>query len=807
MRNLFVKLALRSLLRNRVFSFVNIFGLAIGIAVSLLIFHYVERQFSYDTWHANANDIYRVRLDRFSQGELAEQMATAPDALGWTIAGIFPDVKEYVLFSNYQLEGILAYGESGIRLENAWFATAGVFRMFSYRLVKGDPETALSEPFSVVISETMARNYFRDENPLGKMLKLNSRQVFQVTGVFADVPENTHLRFNVLFSMQTMYDTYGDWARNSWWADVMLTYIRLTPGTDYQEFEKKLNGWAHEYLSKELKARNEDVQFHLQPLESIHLYSNFPQEAGVNGDGRSVYFFLVISILILIIAWVNYINLSTARSLERAREVGLRKVSGASRTQLVRQFLIESLVLNLVAVVLALIIVEISYPYFSRLTGLEVNLGLWQKPVFWILFGLVIITGSVLSGLYPAFVLSSFKPITVLKSKNLRGNRGTAFRKILIVFQFSISILLIAGTLAIDRQVKHMKGRDLGVDIGQTMVVRAPVSLDSTWPDRQKGFKAGLLKNPSVSGSCASFFVPGDEVWFTNGYIRKSDNRAKNSRTLSVIHVDHDFVDFYGLQLLAGRNFIEGSEQDNLCHIINRKAAGLLGFQTPEQAIGEELETPNWNMTRKIIGVIENYHQQVPGEEIAPTIYTYFPHPRWNKQYSVRLHGENVAETISFVENLFQDFFPGNTFEYFFLDSHFDKQYNSDREFGKTFAIFALLAIIISVMGLFALSLYFTLQRSREIALRKVMGAAPGNLFMLLSRDFFSLLLVSMLIAFPPAFFIMDAWLDSYAFRIELGMWFFLIPFFIMCLVILLSIGYQIWKTARVNPSDTLRYE
>nr|NQU92047.1 ABC transporter permease [Bacteroidota bacterium] len=807
MTDLFVKLAFRNLIRNKVFSFVNVFGLAIGIAASLLIFQYVENELSYDKFHENASDIYRIRLDRYSQGELAEQMATACNALGPTLMEVFPEVMDITLLSDYQLEGILSYEDYKFRLDKTYFASPGLFKIFSYKMIKGNPETALVEPFSVVLSETLARKYFGSEDPIGKQLKLNNRRVYKVTGVFQDMPANTHLNFQCLFSMQTMYDTYGEWARNSWWVDVMLTYVQLKQGTDPVVFEQKLNEYVQKRLADEIKEQNQDMVFYLQPLERIHLYSNYPGEAEVNGNGNSVYFMLVISILILIIAWVNYINLSTARAMERARDVGLRKVSGATRPQLIRQFLIESFIINFVAVIIALIIVEIAYPWFSVLTGLSVNLKLWYEPLFWVLFTLVIVAGSILSGLYPAYVLSSYKPITVLKSKSDKSARGILFRKVLIVFQFSISILLIASTLTVFRQVSFMQGENLGVELDQTLVVKAPVNIDSTWQQRQQSFKAELLNNPSVMNTCASFFVPGDEVWFTNGYIRKSNNDAKNSRTLSVIHVDENFMDFYNLQFLAGRNFIEGSENDRLCHIINRKAMELLGYESPEDTINEELETPNWNMTRKIIGVIENYHQESLQQDFAPTIYTYLPHPRWAKKYSIKIHTDNIRETITFTENKFHEIFPGNTFEYFFLDSHFDQQYKSDQQFGKTFAVFAFLAITISIMGLFALALYFTLQRTREIAVRKILGANVTSLFILLSKDFFVLLLISLMVAFPVAFLIMTNWLESYAYRIGVGWWFFVIPVLIMCLVVLLSVIYQIYKSARVNPSDTLKYE
>lgn len=807
MNNLFVKIAIRNLGRSKVFSIINILGLAIGIASSLLIFQYVHRELSYDKFHEDADRIYRIRLDRYSQGELAETMATAPDALGPALPEVFPEVEAYTILTDFQLEGILRYNEHKFRLSKTWFCSDGFFDVFSYPLIKGNPETALREPNSILLSETLARKFFGDADPMGKLLSLNSDLNLKVTGVVQDNPDNTHLKFHSLISVETMFKAWGEQFRTTWWADLMLTYVKLAEGTDPVAFEQKLNNFIQTRLGSELKERNQDMVLHLQPLTSIHLYSNFPQEAEVNGNGNSVYFLLIISILILVIAWVNYINLSTARSMERARDVGLRKVSGATRSQLIRQFLIESLIINLLAVLVALIIVEMSHPWFSSLTGLQVTLGLWQEPVFWILLALVIVAGAVLSGFYPALVLSSFKPVTILKTRSDRSSRGIYLRKGLILFQFVISLMLIAGTLTINRQIKYMQGQNLGIDLEQTLVVKAPASVDSTWRTRQKTFKAEMLKNPSVEKMCASFFVPGDQVWFTNGYIKKQNNDAKDSRTLSVIHVDHDFIPFYDLDLLAGRNFIEGSQNDYLTHIINRRAMELLGFASPIEAIGKELETPNWEMTKKIIGVIENYHQESLRQDFAPTIYTYLPHPLWAKQYSIKVHTENLGKSIDYIEKNFHESFPGNTFEYFFLDSHFDQQYRADQEFGKTFGVFAFVAITISIMGLFALALYFTVQRNREIAVRKILGAKLSSLFFLLSRDYFRLLGLAMVIAFPLAYLIMTNWLDGFAYRIQIGWWFFVLPVFIMSLVVMFSIIYQVLKTARLNPVDSLKYE
>lgn len=803
----YFKTALRFLTKNKFFSLINIFCLAVGIAASLMIFQYVQFELSYDKFHEDAENIYRIRQDRYSQGELAEHLATSCNALGHELKPAFPEVTEYTVVGDYELDGIISYGEHNFKMKQAYFASPVFFKLFSYKLIEGDRETVLTEPNTIVINEKLARKFFGDEKAMGKVMEFGNLGKLKVTGVFQDVPVNTHLKFDMLISISTMEKYYGDWVMDSWWIDLTYTYVKLVPGTGADEFETKVNDYVHKRLGGELKKRNQDMKFYLQPLRSIHLYSNYPGEAEVNGDGDTVYFLLIISILILIIAYVNYINISSARSLERAKEVGLRKVTGASKKQLILQFLAESLILNILAAVIAVSLVEILYPYFSDITGLQLNMRIWHDPVFWIIFLLVIISGAILSGLYPAFVLSSFRPITVLHKKTNNRPGHMNIRKALIVFQFVISIILIAGTITIYKQVYHMQDQELGFETDQTMIVDGVLKFDSTWTERQKSFKNELLSNPAIRKVCASYFVPGDEVWYTNGYIRVHNNDNHASRTLSVIHIDHDYMNFYGFDFIAGRNFIEENKNDFLCHILNRKGAELLGFDDPESAIGKELKTPNWKMTKKIIGVIENFHQESPKKEIAPTIFTYFPHPIYAKKYSIKLQTTNVHETIEFIKKKWTEMFPGNTFEYSFLDEHFNEQYNAEVRFGKTFGVFALLAIIIAGFGLFALSMHFAIRRTREIAVRKVHGATIKDIFYLLSKEYMLLLVIAAFISFPVTYIIMNNWLNNFANKIGFGYWFLLFPLLVLLIIIIISVSYQLDKAARINPAEALKFE
>jgi len=446
-------------------------------------------------------------------------------------------------------------------------------------------------------------------------------------------------------------------------------------------------------------------------------------------------------------------------------------------------------------------------PWFSQLTGMIFDLSLWRKPVFWIFFGITIFFGSVLSGLYPALILSSFKPINVIGRKRLIGNHGIMFRKALLVFQFVISLMLIAGTLAIFMQVEFMKSRNLGIDIGKTYIVNCPTSVDSTWGEKFYGFKNDLKSSDMIENVCASFFIPGDPVWFTNGFVLQDDIKGTNSKILNVIFVDEDYMDFYNLNFIAGKNFYKGCSSDSISYILNRSAANLLGYVNPADAVNDRLMAPSWNMKNRICGVIEDYHHQSPREKVMPIVFIYQTHPAWIKRFSIRVSSGNINETIDLIQAKYKKFFPGNPFEYFDLTNYYNSQYATDLHFGKTIMIFSFLAIVIAILGMFALALFFISQRNKEIAIRKTLGANSANLLLLLTKNYFSLLLISAFIGFPVAWLLVQNWLENYAVRINLGWWFFVIPLFLMCLLILFSVTQQIIKSARINPAQALKYE
>ncbi len=803
----YIKTALRSLFRKPFFTIINLLGLTAGMAASLIIFMYVSKEYSYDRFHEDADRIYRIRLDRYNEGELAEQMATSCNALGGVLEEEFPEVEAQVRLSNYQLDGVVEYGDFQYRANNAFFASKDYFSIFSYNLLQGDPATALANPNSIVLSESLAKKYFKEEDPMGKLLIFNGLPLFKVTGVYADPPVNSHLKPEMLISLKTMMQRYGRWVDESWWMDITLTYVKLAKGTDPEVFSQKLIDLKERKVGEELKKRNHEMVFHLQPLRSIHLYSNYPQEAEANGNGKIVNFLTGIAFIILIIAWINYINLSTAQSLERSKEVALRKISGSSRSKLIYQYLSESLIINLLAAGITILIVYLAYPLFNKFVGIQIDLSLWQKGWFWILFAIVIVGGAIISGSYPAFVLSSFKPTAVLKAKKNSGHKGGYMRKVLIVFQLAITFILLFSTIMITRQLDHLRKQDLGINIERALIVKGPAAVDSTWYSRYTSFRTELLKTPEIKNVCGGFFVPGDEIWFTNGYIKQMKNADNQSQTLSVVHVDENYLPFFGSKFLAGRNFYGVVEGEQLSHIINRKAMELLGYESPEDAIQDQLHLPNWHRTKPIVGVIENYHHESFKEHVPPMIFSYFPRARWLKKYAIRMQTDNYEAGIQKVEELWNQFFPGNLFEYSFLEDDFAQQYQSDQQFGRIFGLFAVLAIIITCMGLFALALHYTLQRTFDLAIHKVNGARLHHIFLLLSREYLVLFIISLFIGIPLSLTAMEQWLNNYASRISLSPGMIIIPFTIMLLIICMTVIYQVIRSSRVNTAKMLKYE
>src|SRR5690606_17967584 len=560
---------------------------------------------------------------------------------------------------------------------------------FSIPLIKGDPETVLERPQTLVLSRSAARRYFGDEEPVGKTLRMNGQVDFEVTGVFEDVPENSHMKPDVLYSFETIVKWWGEEVRTAWMWDGFWNYILLREGTDPDDFEAKIPALVDRLAGEALKQFDAGMAFHLQRVDDIHLDSHYMGEFEVNGSRSSTYFLGVIAVFIVLIAWINYVNLSTARSMERAREVGLRKVMGGFRTQLIRQFLMESSFLTVLAFALALVIVMIALPFFNQLAGRDIGFTLLQSPMFWLILVTVLIAGSVLSGLYPAFVLSSYKPVEVLKGKFRNTWKGLYLRKGLVIFQFVATVVLLVGTFTVYQQISYMRQQDLGVNIDQTLVIRAPASVDSTYATKFDVFRNTVSAYPEVTAVTASTSIPGEQPAWNAGGIRLISESEQDSKQYRIIGADHEFVDAYGLKLVAGRAFSLDYPNEGNSVMMNESAARLMGFENVEDALQKEIFF--WGDTFRIVGILKDYHQESLKKAHDQIIFRYIPEAR--DYYSLKVKATDMQQTIDRVKEVYTSVFPGNPFAYFFLDEHYNNQYKADQQFGRITALFSLLAI------------------------------------------------------------------------------------------------------------------
>jgi len=802
----YLKIALRNCSKRKGYSFLNIAGLTIGMTSCMLIFHHVSFEKSYDGFSPIGKDVVRLRLDSYQEGKLAWQSATTYPAIAPALRKDFPEVEDFCRLHDAEMLLTNETRNTKFNETKGYFADPSVIKMFHIQLQKGNSLSALDGPDKMAISETMAKRYFGNEEPVGKTLiarNPDNFQTYEITGVFKDYPKNSHLIIDYLVS----YATLGKIARlggdttnateSSWgWYD-FYSYLQLKPGTDSKKFEAKLPAFCKRYI----KDRRDEL--YIMPLTDIHLQSNYNQEAEVNGNGQAIGFLFLIAIFIIGIAWINYINLATARSVERAREVGVRKVLGAVRSTLIRQFLVESFLLNIIALFLSLGAFYLLLPGFDRFVGTDSNTVTFLSPDYWWLFLTLFAGGTLLSGLYPSMVLSSFQPITVLKGvfKNTTG--GISLRKGLIVIQFITSVVLIAGTIIVYQQVNYMRKQQLGVNINQTLVLQGAGSLqDSLYQNIFQPFKTELLQQANIKNVSASSSVMGNEIYWTN-VLNRLNTQNETAVTLYHMGVDYDFVPAYDLKIVAGRNFSKEFGTDEKAVLINERAATLLGYTNPKEAINSQLKRGSDTLT--IAGVVSNYHHQGLQKSIDPMILLLRTNTR--NHYSVKVGASDIQKTIGSVQKVWNKYFPADPLNYYFLDETFNNQYKSDALFGKVFGVFAFLAIMIACFGLLGLSAYNVLQRSKEIGIRKVLGASVQNILLLLSRDFLKLILVSLVLAVPVGWFIMHEWLQDFAYRINISWWVFAVAGIISLSIALMVICLQALKAAVENPVKSLRTE
>lgn len=807
-------IAYRNVLKHKTFSTINIIGLAIGLASCLLIFQFVSFELSYDKFNEKFERTYRITNDRFQNGKLIQHGTIMYPTIGGTMHKDYEEIEEHTR--------LMPGGEMNVKINDklfrgdaCHFVDEHFLSVFSFPLLAGQRATALKDRYSVVLTEKVAKKYFEANNGdytslIGKTIYWGlDPQPYTVTGICGDVPANSHIQFNVLVSYATLIRPDNTGADDSWqWSD-MRHYLVLKPGVDYKKLESKFPAFSERYFKGD-KVSGSVEKFYLQPLREAHLYSDYEYDIAKKASGKAVWAMLVVAIFILFIAWVNYINLTTSRALERAKEVGLRKVMGALKSQLIKQFIFESLLLSIIAFLIALLLAQLLQTSFNQLVGTE--LSLWkvigEADTFTItVLCTVLIAGVLLSGFYPAFVLSSYQPVTVLKGRFIRSTSGNLMRKALVVFQFTASVALITSTLIVSKQIKFMNETDLGIDLGKILVVRSPerTPYDSTFVSRVESFKDRLTQINGVASAATSGPLPGRRLGRTFD-IRLKDGTGTEHYTMSQFQCDYDFFDTYKIPLLAGRKFLASDHNVNWDKIntvvVNRNATALLGFERPQDIIGRQMTF--WGRDWNVVGVVGDFHQESLRSPMEPLFFI----PAYGRNStSIRLSTNDYQQLIPAIESAFKELFPDNIFEYFFIEDRYKQQYSDEDRFAKVVNIFTVLAIIVSCLGLIGLSSYAAVQRTKEIGIRKVLGASVANILSMLSLDFVKLVAVAIVLSIPIAYYFMQNWLATYAYKIALSWTVFILPIVLILSITIVTVSSQIIKVALSNPSRSLRHE
>ncbi len=810
----YFKTAWRSLWKHKMFSAINISGLTIGIAGSLLLVSYVSFQFSYDDFNKNEKNIYRVNLDLYQNNKLLFKSAENYSALGPALKNDYPQVLAQARLYNmgYKNNCVFTYNKDHFRETKFLYADPSFLTMFSFPFTEGDPNSALAQPYSAVISASEAKKIFGNDNPVGKFIQMDdddrNSELCKITGVFKDVPENSHIKFNILISYSTLDQRRNGSARyeNAWDYKDFYTYVQLQPGTNPKMFEENLPAFINRHIPAE-KTKITESKLSLQPLAKIHLTSDLIDEPEPTGNEKAISLLIVVGIFIITIAWVNYINLSTAVSVNRAKEIGIRKVLGSKRRQLIKQFLTESFTINVASFVIAIVLVEILQHSLSHLMNVDFSLSTLLTNKYGFMFLGFMIAGTFFSGLYPAFVLSSFNPIATLKGKIKASKNGLALRKSLVVFQFSLSVLLIIGTLVVYQQVHYMLNQNLGLKPAQVLVLDRPGHWDTARSMHNlyvERFKQILNQNPEIEAVGMSDEIPGKEIRYPSEYT--VNNAPSNIIAINTTSVDENYFRVLGMKFLAGRNFSQQYKTDGNGLVLTESAIKILGFKEPRDAIGADVISDNLHYT--IIGVISDFHQLSLEKKLEPSAFQFNNNDaREFEYYLIKIKTGNIQHALAGIQNVWNDSFKENPFSFSFLDEFFDKQYKNQIQFGLLFGAFSIIAIVIACIGLFALVAFMTEQRTKEICVRKILGATVRDVMLLLTKDFVKLILIANLVAWPLGWLLMNNWLKEFAYRIHINIWVFVIAGSAALIIAIATISVQAIKAAIVNPVKSLRTE
>lgn len=802
----YFKIGLRSLLRNKFFTAINIFGLTLGMTTCLLIMLYVQNEMSYDRFNKKADQIVRVVFRGSIQGQKMKEAMVMPP-VAQTLKSEYPEVLEATRLRNYGNPRI-TYGDKTFN-ENAFaYVDSNFFEVFTLPFLKGNPKTALLEPNTIVISESVAKKYFGNEDPIGRILQFKDfNSSYKITGVMREMPVNSHFHFDLFASMASFPQS----REFSWMTSEYYTYLVLPKGYDYKKLEAKLPADVEKYMGSQLqkamgmtytqfRQKGNELGLYLQPLKDIHLHSDLNLELGPVSDIRYVYIFSVVAIFMLLIACINFMNLSTAGASKRAREVGIRKVLGSLNGQLVRQFLLESLLLTFFAFLLSLILVFWTLPFLNKLSGKNLSFDLLSNP--WLLPGLLLfalVTG-LLAGSYPAFFLSSFKPVTVLKGKLASMGKTVSLRSGLVVFQFFISIVLIIGTIIVHRQLSFIQNEKLGYNKDQVVIVQ-----EAYWLGKNlEAFKQKLLQDPRVLSISSSGYLPAGNTYNNNFMIYADNNNDQLVKTLRY-DVDYNYIQTLGMEMAEGRNFSKSFGTDSTGIIINEETAKAFGWN--KNALGHNLTRPDndgTKVTYHVIGVVKNFHFKSFHEAISPLVMVLNNN---NENLIVKTNTKDIAGLLNTMKKNWNDLKGEVPFSYTFLDDRFNNSYESEQKIGLILSVFAGVTIFVACLGLLGLATFTAEQRTKEIGIRKVLGASIANIVSLLSKDFIILVFIAFIIATPVAWYMMNKWLQDFAYKTNISACIFLLAAGLAIAITIITVSFRAIGAAVVNPVDSLRAE
>ncbi len=800
MSSINISLIIRSALRQKMYTSINIIGLACGMACCLLIASFIYIELSFDKYHLNNRNIYRV-ISELTLGKSPNMIASTNSLAAITMMEDYPGVVDAVrLRPMPRIPVRYVNGEKEFYEDNIFYTEPSFFRIFSYPMLRGNPETALNRPQTVVITSKVAMKYFGENNPIGETLRLNDQTDYTITGVLDKVPENSHFNFDFLLSFESLYGPAGGREKIESWSTpfIYYSYVLLESDQDASQLEKEFPGMIDKNINQSWKNAGVSLRLFLQPLLDIHLYSNLRHEIGTHGDIRNVYIFGSVAIIVLIIACLNFVNLATARSSLKAGEVGIRKILGSSKRDLIVRFMSESLLFSFISLLIALFLVMLLLPVFSTIAERDLSLSIFEIPLLMPLIVLFTFVIGLICGIYPALFLSSFRPQKILRPDHESVGQGKRFRKTLVIIQFTISIFLIISTQVVFDQLLFLKDKNLGFDKDQTIVI--PI-LNEEIRRSVGSIKHQLTTLPGVVRVSASSHVPGQRA--SGGSYQPEGYEAGHTIMMDGMSIDEDYLDNMGIEVLAGRNFSREFPADfEKSILINETAVKEIGW---EQPLGKKIEIPGQEEGKTVIGVVNDFFFKSPHQKIRSMHISMGPRPY--RALLVKISPLKVSQTIDAIIGKWRSIDPNRSLDYYFLDASYDKQFQAEEKLSNLLTFFTLLAILIACLGLYGMSSFMAEQRIMEISIRKVLGASTNDILLLLSRSTLFLILTAFVVAIPVGYFTMTRWLDSFEYRVNIGFEVFVIAGGLAILVAALTIIFQSMKVALSNPVHSLKNE